>query len=130
MDRSAPEPGVAGAVQEGNDFPELGDGLIGEVGAVNGGGVVVLAREEADQVLHGLQPLRRSLLYRRVILHLGEAKQLDRHRTGPRGTAEEGGRTGGGAAAATAVAVAVAARLSISQAFMETKRICVDEGED
>ena len=84
---AAPKPGVAGTVDEGNDFLKLGHGQIGQVSAVDEivRRRVVAVREDADQVLHGLQPLRCSLLYRHVIVHLREAQQFDRHATERRG---------------------------------------------
>lgn len=80
MNRPAPEPGVTGSVEKGNDFFELRDGEIGEVGAVN---VIrgLVMRHETDQVLHAFDPLRCSFLYRRLIFHhpFGKSHQLHRH---------------------------------------------------
>lgn len=42
---------MAGAIEDGNDLLELGDGVISDLAAVNGGLLMALVRELQDEVL-------------------------------------------------------------------------------
>ncbi|WVY91882.1 hypothetical protein V8G54_037396, partial [Vigna mungo] len=68
LKRSTSETGVAGSVEEGNEFLELGDGNVGEVGVQVRG----LVREDSDQVFHALEAFRCSLLDGLLIIDFGE----------------------------------------------------------
>ena len=75
LNRSTSEAGVAGSVQEGDEFLELGDGNVGEVSVQVRG----LVGEDSDQVFHALETLRCSLLDSLLIIDFGERHEVDSH---------------------------------------------------
>lgn len=96
--RGAAEAGVAGAVQEGDDLLELGDGEVGEVsggvggreavgiGAGTGIGIrtgtgTVRSSEEGDEMLHALQPSSGRFLDGPLVVVHRHLHAVHRHET-------------------------------------------------
>nr|CAD1827495.1 unnamed protein product [Ananas comosus var. bracteatus] len=80
--RAAAEAGVAGAVEDGDELPELGDGEVGDLAAVDRRRRrrrLLLPRDLRDQPLHAPDPRRRRLLDRHPLLHPPVPRQINGH---------------------------------------------------
>jgi len=75
LNRSTSEASVAGSVEERDEFLELGDGNVGEVGVQVRG----LVGEDSDQVFHALEAFRCSLLDGLLIIDFGEPHEFHSH---------------------------------------------------
>ena len=75
LNRSTSEASVAGSVEEGDEFLELGDGNVGEVSVQVRG----LVGEDSDQVFHALEAFGCSLLDGLLIIYFGEPHEFHSH---------------------------------------------------
>lgn len=79
VDRSTTEPGVASAVEEGDNLFELEDSEICELLLRVGGGSEIPRRHDLDQVLHALKPRRCSILDCSLVFHYRKFDEIHSH---------------------------------------------------